>query len=63
MDHVPGEGTRAGRSALPLTTMEQPFRLIAERAVAAILDDAMPHGQELLPLRLVVRGSTGPAPG
>ncbi len=53
----------AGRSALPLTTMEQPFRLIAERAVAAILDDAMPEGQELQLLQLVVRASTGPAPG
>ncbi|WP_037281924.1 LacI family DNA-binding transcriptional regulator [Rubellimicrobium mesophilum] len=52
----------AARSPLPLTSMEQPFREIAERAVAAILDDAMPRGQELLPLQLVVRGSTGPAP-
>ena len=46
----------------PLTTIEQPFRQIAERAVAAILDDAMPQGREILPLQLVVRGSTGPAP-
>jgi DNA-binding LacI/PurR family transcriptional regulator len=46
----------------PLTTMEQPYGEIAERAVAAILDDAMPDGREMLPLRLVVRESTGPAP-
>jgi DNA-binding LacI/PurR family transcriptional regulator len=45
----------------PLTTVEQPFRLIAERSVAAILDDALPQGREVLPLTLVVRGSTGPA--
>ena len=44
----------------PLTTVEQPFREIAERSVAAILDDALPQGREVLPLRLVVRGSTGP---
>jgi DNA-binding LacI/PurR family transcriptional regulator len=49
-------------SAPPLTTMEQPYKLIAERAVAAILDDAMPEGREVLPLTLVVRASTGPAP-
>jgi len=45
----------------PLTTVEQPFRQIAERAVAAILDDDLPQGREVLPLSLVVRGSTGPA--
>ena len=52
----------AARSPLPLTTMEQPFREIAERSVAAILDSALPEGREVLPLKLVVRGSTGPAP-
>jgi DNA-binding LacI/PurR family transcriptional regulator len=46
----------------PLTTVEQPYRRIAERAVAAILDDAMPKGREVLPLTLVVRGSTAPPP-
>jgi DNA-binding LacI/PurR family transcriptional regulator len=46
----------------PLTTVEQPFRQIAERAVAAILDDALPEGREVLPLTLVTRKSTGPAP-
>ncbi|WP_218014129.1 substrate-binding domain-containing protein [Rubellimicrobium roseum] len=52
----------AARSPLPLTTMEQPFREIAERAVTAILEGALPNGRELLPLKLVVRGSTEPAP-
>ena len=47
----------------PLTTVAQPYRAIAERAVAAILDDAMPTGGEVLPVNLVLRASTGPAPG
>ena len=47
----------------PLTTVEQPYRRIAERAVAAILDDKMPKGGEVLPVSLVVRASTGPALG
>lgn len=46
----------------PLTTVAQPYRRIAERSVAAILDDEMPDGREVLPLSLVVRKSTGPAP-
>ena len=57
-DGVPG----AANSSPPLTTMEQPYRLIAERAVAAILDDVVPEGREMLQVSLVVRGSTGPAP-
>jgi DNA-binding LacI/PurR family transcriptional regulator len=44
----------------PLTTVEQPYRLIAERGVAALLDDDMPMGDEVLPVSLVVRESTGP---
>lgn len=52
----------AAASVPSLTTMEQPYRQIAERAVAAILDDTLPEGREVLPLRLVVRGSTGAAP-
>jgi DNA-binding LacI/PurR family transcriptional regulator len=52
----------AATSTPPLTTVEQPYRRIAELAVAAILDDEMPQGLEVLPLELVVRGSTGPAP-
>jgi DNA-binding LacI/PurR family transcriptional regulator len=47
----------------PLTTVEQPYHQTAERAVAAILDDEMPKSGEVLPVNLVVRGSTGPAPG
>jgi DNA-binding LacI/PurR family transcriptional regulator len=50
----------AAEASPPLTTVEQPFRRIAERSVAAILDDAMPTGREVLPLTLVVRESTGP---
>ena len=46
----------------PLTTVAQPYRAIAERAVAAILDDDMPEGGEVLPVSLVARDSTGPAP-
>jgi DNA-binding LacI/PurR family transcriptional regulator len=51
----------AAVSAPPLTSVDQPYRQIAERAVAAILDGAVPQGREVLPLQLVVRGSTGPA--
>jgi DNA-binding LacI/PurR family transcriptional regulator len=47
----------------PLTTVEQPYRRIAERSVSAILDDAMPAGREVLSLTLVVRESTGPVSG
>jgi DNA-binding LacI/PurR family transcriptional regulator len=50
------------RATPPLTTLEQPYRRIAERAVAAILDGAMPAGREVLPLTLRVRASTGPVP-
>jgi DNA-binding LacI/PurR family transcriptional regulator len=57
------DGVPEGAASVPpLTTMEQPYRRIAERAVAAILDGALPDGREVLPLRLVVRESTGPAP-
>lgn len=52
----------AATATPPLTTVEQPYRMIAERAVAAILDDVVPEGREVLPLSLVVRASTGPAP-
>lgn len=52
----------AAVSVPPLTTMEQPYKAIAELAVAAILDDAVPNGHEVLPLKLMVRGSTGLAP-
>jgi DNA-binding LacI/PurR family transcriptional regulator len=52
----------AAAATPPLTTVEQPYRRIAERAVAAILDDVMPDGREVLPVALKVRESTGPAP-
>jgi DNA-binding LacI/PurR family transcriptional regulator len=52
----------AAKSQPPLTTVEQPYRQIAERSVAAILDGAMPAGREVVPLTLVVRGSSGPPP-
>jgi DNA-binding LacI/PurR family transcriptional regulator len=45
-----------------LTTVAQPYRRIAERAVEAILDGRMPAGREVLPLALIIRGSTGRAP-
>jgi DNA-binding LacI/PurR family transcriptional regulator len=50
----------AAEAQPPLTTVEQPYRRIAERSVAAILDGAMPTEREVLPLTLVVRGSSGP---
>lgn len=57
------DGVPEAATATPaLTTVEQPYRRIAERAVAAILDDDVPVGREVLGLSLVVRGSTGPAP-
>ena len=57
------DGTpEAETSRPPLTTVAQPYRLLAERAVAAILDDQVPVGGEVLPVSLVVRGSTGPVP-
>lgn len=48
----------AARSDPGLTTMAQPLRQLAERAVAAILDGAMPGAEESLAVTLVVRGST-----
>ncbi|EYD74434.1 transcriptional regulator [Rubellimicrobium mesophilum DSM 19309] len=50
----------AAESIPPLTTVEQPYRRIAERSVSAILDDDLPAGREILPLTLVVRGTTAP---
>ena len=58
------DGIPEAEAATPaLTTLAQPYRQIAERSVAAILDDAMPAGREVLPVTLLVRESTGPAPG
>ncbi|WP_127753687.1 LacI family DNA-binding transcriptional regulator [Devosia sp. 1566] len=44
----------------PLTTVQQPLADIAHRAVAAILDG--PVERQVVPLSLVVRGSTGAPP-
>jgi DNA-binding LacI/PurR family transcriptional regulator len=67
---VPGHVSVVGFDDIPqasaarpsLTTVEQPYRRIADRAVAAILDGDMPQGAEVLPVSLVVRDSTGPVP-
>lgn len=67
---VPGEVSivgfdgvpEAARATPPLTTVEQPIAEIGRRAVEMILDGALPERRERLPVRLVVRGSTGPAP-
>lgn len=65
---VPGDVSVAGFDGVPeaataepgLTTMAQPLQEIARRAVAAILEDAMPPLQEALDVTLIVRGSTAP---
>jgi DNA-binding LacI/PurR family transcriptional regulator len=57
-DDVPS----AARASPALTTVAQPYRRVAERAVAAILDGSMPDGREVLPLTLVIRDSTGLVP-
>lgn len=55
------DGTPDAAAAVPgLTTVAQPYQLIAERAVAAILDDNLPAEREILPLSLIERDSTGP---
>jgi DNA-binding LacI/PurR family transcriptional regulator len=55
-DGVP-EGAK---SVPPLTTVAQPLEQIAERAVGAIIDDAMPEGRETIPVSLLLRESTAP---
>jgi DNA-binding LacI/PurR family transcriptional regulator len=57
-DGVP-DGARA---TPPLTTVAQPIDRIAAHAAAALLDDAATSGPLILPLTLVERASTGPAP-
>lgn len=55
------DGVPEAATAEPgLTTMAQPLEEIARRAVAAILDDAVPPLQEALDVTLTVRGSTAP---
>jgi DNA-binding LacI/PurR family transcriptional regulator len=41
-----------------LTTMAQPFAEIAQRAVRAVIEDAMPIEREIIEVSLMVRGST-----
>ncbi|SCB38093.1 LacI family DNA-binding transcriptional regulator [Rhizobium multihospitium] len=41
-----------------LTTMAQPFAEIAQRAVQAVLHDAVPAEREMIDVTLIVRGST-----
>jgi len=41
-----------------LTTMAQPFAEIAERAVQAVLHDAVPAKREMIDVTLIVRGTT-----
>ena len=50
----------AAESTPALTTIAQPMQRIAERAVEAIIDDAMPTERETIPVSLVVRDSTAP---
>jgi LacI family transcriptional regulator len=54
----------AGLSRIALTTIAQPMGELADRAVQRALADPQPRRSRnvLLPPRLVVRGSTGPAP-
>lgn len=57
------DGIPEGAETTPgLTTVQQPFQEIAERAVSSILSGEEIKDWPILPLPLVVRGSTGPAP-
>ncbi|NTF79582.1 substrate-binding domain-containing protein [Agrobacterium rhizogenes] len=63
---VPGDVSIIGFDGVPeggmvepgLTTVAQPFAEIAQRAVQAVLEDAMPTEREMIDVTLVVRGST-----
>lgn len=55
------DGVPEAAEMLPgLTTVQQPFQEIAARAVTSILSGEGIKGRPVLPLPLVVRGSTGP---
>ena len=56
-DDVP----EAARSDPPLTTIAQPI-VEKGRLAAQMIFDPGPPRKETLPVKLVVRGSTGPAP-
>ncbi|MHA6297455.1 LacI family DNA-binding transcriptional regulator [Devosia sp. CAU 1758] len=53
----------AGDAVPGLTSVQQPFDEIAERAVSSILEGELIDSARQLPLPLVVRGSTGPVAG
>jgi LacI family transcriptional regulator len=57
----------AGWAMIGLTTVRQPMAemaaLAATRLAERIADPAMPARRDLLPVSLIQRGSTGPAPG
>ncbi len=56
------DGVAEGETSLPpLTTIEQPTREKARTAAELVLGEAPPR-QTILPVRLIVRASTGPAP-
>jgi DNA-binding LacI/PurR family transcriptional regulator len=66
---VPGDVSITGFDGVPeaamarpsLTTVAQPFERLARRAVAAILDDdVVVEGEEVMPVDLIVRESSGP---
>jgi DNA-binding LacI/PurR family transcriptional regulator len=58
------DGVPEGAESFPgLTTVQQPFEELANRAVASILDGEAIGDWPILPLPLVVRASTGPAKG
>jgi DNA-binding LacI/PurR family transcriptional regulator len=50
----------AARSHPPLTTIAQPIDEIGRRAVARVLDPGTERGRQMVPVSLVVRGSTRP---
>ncbi|MCV9966100.1 LacI family DNA-binding transcriptional regulator [Pararhizobium sp. BT-229] len=66
--NVPGDVSVVGFDGVPeaatvrpgLTTVAQPLREIARRAVDAILEDTASERQEMLDVTLIVRGSTAP---
>jgi DNA-binding LacI/PurR family transcriptional regulator len=57
-DGIPESAT----SVPPLTTIVQPIAEIGRRAVRMILGPDEAGGRELVPVELVVRGSTAPPP-
>ena len=50
----------AAKAIPPLTTVEQPIAGIGRRAVEMILENKIPARREMMPVELVVRGTTAP---